>query len=396
LKKKVLDKGVQILYTINANVRTNVRKEKAPNPIRLSPMSRRVTLKEVALRSGVSYQTVSKVINGQVRVAAETEDRIWQAVRELNYRPNYTARSLRAQRSFTIGYSWRPSPPDQANPILDTFLQSMFHAAEQRGYYLLCFPYHAETQRQIESYRELMETRRVDGFVLSGVEYNDPRVLFLLDQKFPFVAFGRSNPELRFPSIDVDGGFGLRLATEHLLNQGHRRIAALAWPVESRVGNNRMEGYFAAMRSAGIEPLPEWIQRGEGRYAFGYEATRKLLELPEEIRPTGIVCLNDYMAVGAIKAVQDAGYRVGSQVAVTGFDDTPIAQYLTPPLTSVRQPVWEIGERLIAMLLNLLEAKSAGQEFETVLMQPQLVIRSSSRLVEQEHSISEEVIRDNR
>ncbi|HAD06635.1 MAG TPA: LacI family transcriptional regulator, partial [Anaerolineaceae bacterium] len=240
------------------------------------------------------------------------------------------------------------------------------------------------------------ETRRVDGFVLSGVEYNDPRVLFLLDQKFPFVAFGRSNPELRFPSIDVDGGFGLRLATEHLLNQGHRRIAALAWPVESRVGNNRMEGYFAAMRSAGIEPLPEWIQRGEGRYAFGYEATRKLLELPEEIRPTGIVCLNDYMAVGAIKAVQDAGYRVGSQVAVTGFDDTPIAQYLTPPLTSVRQPVWEIGERLIAMLLNLLEAKSAGQEFETVLMQPQLVIRSSSRLVEQEHSISEEVIRDNR
>ncbi|GIV65666.1 MAG: LacI family DNA-binding transcriptional regulator [Chloroflexota bacterium] len=357
-------------------------------------MPRRVTLKEVALRSGVSYQTVSKVINGQVQVAPDTAARIWQAVQELNYRPNYTARSLRAQRSFTIGYSWRPSPPDQANPILDTFLQSMFHAAEQRGYYLLCFPYHSETQRQIESYRELMDTRRVDGFVLSGVEYNDPRVLFLLEQKFPFVAFGRSNPELRFPSIDVDGGYGLRLATEHLLSQGHRKIAALAWPEESRVGNNRMEGYFSAMRAAGIEPLAEWIQRGEGRYAFGYDATRKLLALPEEIRPTAMVCLNDYMAVGAVKAIQDAGFRVGSQIGVTGFDDTPIAQYLTPPLTSVRQPVWEIGERLIALLLNLLEAKDVVQEWETILMQPQLVIRASSRKVDQHDWISEEVMRD--
>uniref|UniRef100_A0A7C4KXF1 LacI family transcriptional regulator n=1 Tax=Bellilinea caldifistulae TaxID=360411 RepID=A0A7C4KXF1_9CHLR len=355
-------------------------------------MSRRVTLKEVALRSGVSYQTVSKVINGQVQVAPDTEARIWQAVRELNYRPNYTARSLRAQRSFTIGYSWRPSPPDQANPILDTFLQSMFHAAEERGYYLLCFPYHSETQRQIESYRELMDTRRVDAFVLSGVEYNDPRVLFLLEQKFPFVAFGRSNPELRFPSIDVDGGYGMRLATEHLLAQGHRRIAALAWPEESRVGNNRMEGYFSAMRAAGIEPLPEWVQRGEGRFAFGYEAARNLLALPEAIRPTAMVALNDYMAVGAIKAIQDAGFRVGGQIAVTGFDDTPIAQYLTPPLTSVRQPVWEIGERLIALLLNLLEAKDTVEQFETILMQPQLVIRASSRSVEPEHSMSEEVM----
>lgn len=345
-------------------------------------MPRRVTLKEVATRSGVSYQTVSKVINGQVRVAAETEERIWQAVRELNYRPNYTARSLRAQRSFTIGYSWRPSPPEQANPILDTFLQSMFHAAEQRGYYLLCFPYHSDTQRQIESYRELMDTRRVDGFVLSGVEYNDPRVLFLLEQKFPFVAFGRSNPELRFPSIDVDGGHGLRLATEHLLAQGHRRIAALAWPEDSRVGNNRMEGYFTALHAAGITPPAEWIQRGEGRFAFGYQAAARLLQLPESIRPTAMVCLNDYMAVGAVKAVQDAGLMVGRQIAVTGFDDTPIAQYLTPPLTSVRQPVWEIGERLIALLLNILEAKNLATDYETILVQPELVIRASSQTLE--------------
>ncbi len=342
-------------------------------------MSRRVTLKEVALRSGVSYQTVSKVINGQVQVTSETEARIWQAVRDLNYRPNYTARSLRSQRSFTIGYSWRPSPPDQANPILDAFLQSMFHAAELSGYYLLCFPYHNDSQRQIESYRELMETRRVDGFVLSGVEYNDPRVLLLLEQHFPFVAFGRSNPELRFPSIDVDGGYGLRLATEHLLAQGHRRIAALAWPEESRVGNNRMEGYFTAMRAAGIEPLPEWIRRGEGRYVFGYQATRELLSLPQDRRPTALVGLNDYMAIGAIKAAQDAGLTVGSQFAVTGFDDTPIAPYLTPPLTSIRQPVWEIGERLIQMLLEIVDGM-ASIEVEPVLVQPSLVIRASSQM----------------
>ena len=132
-------------------------------------MLKRVTLKQVAARASVSYQTVSKVINQKAHVSDETKERIWEAVREMGYTPSYTARSLRSQRSKTIGYSWEPSPPDQTNPILDEFLQSMFRTAETCGYYLLCFPYHAEISKQIDIYRELIDTGRVDAFVLSIV-----------------------------------------------------------------------------------------------------------------------------------------------------------------------------------------------------------------------------------
>src|SRR5262245_46460145 len=130
---------------------------------------RHATLKHVASSAGVSYQTVSKVLNRQIQVSKETEDRIHEAARSLGYRPSFVARSLRTQRTFTIGYSWPPSPPDQENIILDQFLQSMFFAAEERGYYLLCFPYHSKLDKHLATYNELIETRRVEGFVLSNI-----------------------------------------------------------------------------------------------------------------------------------------------------------------------------------------------------------------------------------
>lgn len=337
----------------------------------------RVTLKEVATSAGVSYQTVSKVINHQVQVSKETEERIWQAVQELGYRPNYTARSLRSKRSFTIGYSWPSTPPGHGNPILEQFLQSMFVAAEERGYYLLCFPYHPDPARLLATYSELIDTGRVDGFVLSSVEYNDPRILLLQESNFPFVAFGRSNPELDFPWLDVDGAAGIAMAVTHLLQLGHQRIGALAWPETSRVGNNRMEGYFSALQSAGVIPDPAWIRRGEGRYAFGYSAALELLSLPKGRRPTALITLNDLMAIGAMQAVHDKGLKVGSQFAIAGFDDAPMVQYLNPPLTSVRQPIWEVGQRIIPMLLEYIE-RGQPPEPPCLLIDPQLIVRGST------------------
>lgn len=338
---------------------------------------RHVTLKQVASSAGVSYQTVSKVLNRQIQVSKDTEDRIWEAARTLGYRPSFTARSLRTQRTFTIGYSWPPSSPDQENIILDQFLQSMFLAAEERGYYLLCFPYHSNFEKHLSTYDELIETRRVDGFVLSNIEYKDPRVNLLLERNFPFVAFGRSNPELVFPWIDVDGGQGIREAMLHLLARGHTRIGALAWPLDSRVGNNRMEGYFSAMQDAGITPDDAWIKRGEGVFEFGYRATHELLDLPDGQRPTALIALNDMMALGASQAAKDRGMLVGSNFAVTGFDDAPMVQYTFPPLTTVRQPIAEIGQKIISMLMEYINAGKIPEN-PTVLVAPQLVIRGST------------------
>ena len=338
---------------------------------------RHVTLKQVATSAGVSYQTVSKVLNRQIQVTKETEERIWEAARTLGYRPSFVARSLRAQRAFTIGYSWPPAPPDQENIILDQFLQSMFLAAEERGYYLLCFPYLSDVKKHLATYDELIETRRVDGFVLSNIEYDDPRVQLLLERYFPFVAFGRSNPDLVFPWIDVNGGLGIHQSMLHLMEQGHRKIAALAWPQDSRVGNNRMEGYFSALQDAGIKPDPDWIKRGEGVFEFGYNATLELLKLPEDCRPTALIALSDMMALGASQAIKDRGLRVGPDFAVSGFDDAPMVQYTFPPLTTLRQPITEIGQRIIAMLMEYINAGSIPDN-PNLLIPPQLIVRSST------------------
>lgn len=340
-------------------------------------MRKRVTLKEVAARASVSYQTVSKVITQKVHVSEATEQRIWDAVRELNYTPSYTARSLRSQRSMTIGYSWEPSPPDQTNPILDEFLQSMFRTAEKYGYYLLCFPYHTEIHRQLATYRELINTGRVDGFVLSIINYDDPCVNYLLERKFPFVGFGHLEEPYHFPNIDVDGGMGLRMAVDHLLGLGHRKIAALAWPLDSRVGNNRMDGYFAAMHEASIPVHGGWVERGEGSYDVGYNATLKFLALAEKERPTAIVAMNDLMAIGAMAAIRQTGLRPGRDVAVIGFDDSPTVRYLNPPLTSLHQPISTIGKNLMERLIAFLETGTYPDPM-CELVAPQLVVRDST------------------
>jgi len=353
---------------IDANVRINHLTGKPS-------MTRRSTLKQVAVRAGVSYQTISKVLNHKVKVSKETEQRIIEAVDALGYRPNLNARSLRSQRSNLIGYSWVPAPPDQANTILDLFLQSMSQAAESAGYHLLTFSYRSG-QEWIDLHRNLIDTNRVDGFILSSIEYDDPRILFLQEHGFPFVAFGRSNPGWDFPYVDVDGGAGIEMVVDHLVELGHKKFAALAWPESSRVGQNRMEGLHRGLRKAGISPEECSIAIGDGVYEFGFEATRRLLDGPPENRPTAIVAFNDAMAMGSMKAIQVAGLQVGSDIAVSGYDDLPMIQYLRPSLTSVRQPVWEIGKIAISILLDILNEGECKQDH--ILLPPKLIVRKST------------------
>lgn len=332
----------------------------------------RVTLKEVAARAGVSYQTVSKVLNNTAQVSKSTEERIHAAVRELGYRPNQIARSLRSLRSKKIGYSWQPTPQGEVNTILDQFLQSMAAAVLNAGYHILTFPYQAG-DAWVAGYRELIDTNQVDGFVVSSVEYDDPRLVLLQERGFPFVAFGRSNPDWSFAWVDIDGGDGLEQVIEHLYDLGHTQIAVLAWPADSRVGNNRLEGMFTALERHGLD-LPEaWLLRGEGSFEFGYQAVRDLLQ-NNTPRPGAIVAFNDLMAIGAMRAVQELGLVVGRDVAITGFDDVPLSQYLHPSLTTVRQPIWQVGSLVIETLFKVLD----GAPPQTHLIRPELVIREST------------------
>lgn len=335
----------------------------------------RVTLKDVAARAGVSYQTVSKVINGKGTVSPETETLIWQVIDELGYRINVTARSLRKRASGLIGYTWVPVPPDRVNPILDQFLTSTVHAAEAHGYHLMLFPSPPAIDH-VEVYHQLMRSGRVDGFIVASTNYADPRIRLLMDEDFPFVAFGQSNPEWDFPYVDVDGRAGVRMAAEHLIVQEHRRIALLAWPANSRVGSDRMAGYYEAMETAGLAVDPDWVCQVESGVTNGYAAVMEWLSLPQDRRPTAVVALDDTLAIGAMQAAMATGLVVGRDFGITGFDDTPGMQYLSPALTSVRQPIWDVAQTLVPMLIERINDRRP--EPHRVVLPPRLIVRASS------------------
>jgi DNA-binding LacI/PurR family transcriptional regulator len=339
-------------------------------------MTRSATLKDIARRAGVSYQTVSKVLRGQMRVTPEVHERIYAAVNELGYHPNAAARNLRTQSSHLLGYSWQPDQHYYFNPVLEEFQQSIVEAAEELGYHILLFPQRAGCDL-LQIYRELVFTGRVDGFILSGLEYHDARVPALLQLNVPLVAFGRTESTTPFPYVDVDGQTGVYQAVCHLIEQGHRQIAILAWPETSRVGTERLSGYLQAMEESGLAIDPAWIIRGEGEYNYGYTATPRLLDLPGNRRPTAIVTMMDLIAVGVLHAVQIRGLRVGQDIAVTGFDDVPVIQYFKPSLTTLRQPTWEVGRCAVKLLVDLLQGKTV--EKQQILLAPELIIRESTQ-----------------
>ncbi len=340
-------------------------------------MAENVTLKDVAKRAGVSYQTVSKVIRNQMQVSHEVRARIQAAIEELDYHPNAAAQNLRTQSSQLIGYSWKSEDQNHSSPVLEQFQHSIVEAAEDFGYHILLFP--QRTDRDLHTtYEELVHTRRVDGFILSSIEFNDPRLPILSRLKVPVVSFGRPTEDDRFPPyVDVDGRVGIAMAVSHLVEQGHRRIAFLGWPESSRVGSDRLAGYWDAMAEAELPIDPKWVVRGKGEIDYGYEATMRLLELPEKRRPTAIVTVLDSISIGVIQALEACGLRTGRDVAVTGFDDMPVAHHLKPSLTTLRQPVWDVGRAVINLLIALLREEQPGAQH--ILLPPDLVVRESSQ-----------------
>lgn len=334
-----------------------------------------VTIREVAKEAGVSIATVSYVLNNSRRVGEENRRRVLDAAKRLDYRPNVTARNLQARETRLFGYCWTPAPFDQFNPILDSFLQAIGSAADRHGYRILTFPAQ-DLDHELAIYEEMILVGQVDGFVLSNTNRDDPRVQYLLEAGFPFVAFGRANEAWEFPWVDVDGQAGVQAATAHLIERGHRRIACLAWPGRSLTGQARLAGYRAAMAEGGLPVAEPWIARGENSHAEAYMLMSRLLALPADSRPSAVVAMSDMMALGAINALQDAGLVAGRDVAVAGFDDVPVAPFLRPPLTSVRQPIAEVGEQLVTMLVDVCRGRPIAEAH--VLFCPQLIIRASS------------------
>ncbi len=330
------------------------------------------TLQDIARALGLSVTTVSRALAGYSDVAPATRERVRQMAREMGYRPHAWARRLRQRRTDTLGFIIPTHGPRFSDPFFSEFLAGIGNEAAQHDYDLLVST-HGPGQREIDAYERMVAERRVDGFLLVRTRVDDPRVRFLLAHQVPFVTFGRTQAENAHPWVDVDGEAGLYALTQLCLQHGHRRIAYIGAPPDLMHARHRLAGYRRALADAGVPQNPAWVQVGDLTEESGYRAAQVLLRLRP--RPTALLAANDLMALGALAAVHEAGLQVGKDVAVAGFDDVPLAAHTQPPLTTVHQPIYDIGRRIVAMLIALLRGQPLPQQ--QVLLQPRLVVRAS-------------------
>lgn len=331
-----------------------------------------VTLKDIARKVGYSITTVSRALAGYDDVAESTRQLIHKTAAEMGYHPDATARRLRSRRTDTIGFVIPTHGPRFSDPFFSEFLAGIGNKAAEHEYDLLvstCAP----GIEELEVYGRMVLGRRVDGLLVVRTRHRDQRIAYLIEQDFPFVTFGRSDLEADFPYLDVDGEAGTCQLTQYLVDLGHRRIAYVTAPSDLMFTSHRLKGYRQVLVINGIPFDETLVTAGDLTDASGYQIGRAFLTRDEP--PTAIVACNDLMALGVISAAQGLGLDVGQDVAVAGFDDVPLAEHAHPPLTSVRQPIYEIGQRICEMLIHLL--RDGTLEERHVILQPQLVVRES-------------------
>jgi LacI family transcriptional regulator len=333
-------------------------------------MARRyVSIKEVAATAGVSFQTAGKVLNGgSVRVAPETAARIIAAAEELGYRPNTIARSLVRRTTGTIGLI----ASDGTDVAIAQFAVAVERAARRFGYAVLVGHLSAEGDDGADVVRTLIE-RRVDGVIAAAPQVEeDGEVADLLRAYVPAVSLHHV-PGGQVPVVGSNQGETGRLATEHLISHGHRRIGTVTGPFRRRVVRSRLRGHQTALRDAGIEPGDGLVAEADWTPGGAAAATRLLLA--REPDTSAIFVHNDAMAIGVLSAVARTGRRAPADVAVVSCDDMPFAEYLTPSLSTVRVPLTATGERAV----ELLRQRIAGTALATepVLLPVELVLRDS-------------------
>lgn len=333
-----------------------------------------VTLKDLAARLNLSITTVSRALAGYDDVAEATRQRVLQAAEEMGYVPDVTARRLKKGRTDTIGFVIPTSGPRFSDPFFSELLAGIGNKAAQHNYDLLVSTQSPDTPEEQAAYRRMVESRLVDGLLVVRTRVRDHRIEYLAKVGFPFVAFGRSDLDVDFPYVDENGAHGLAQATQHLVDLGHRQLAFIAASPSLMFCVSRRAGLEATLQRNGLTLLPEYVITGDLTQQGGFWAMNQLLDLSNP--PTAVIACNDLMALGAISAAQKRGLVVGRDAAITGFDDIPWAEHSHPPLTTLHQPIYDIGRQICDMLVRLIQGEELAERH--VLLKPELIIRESS------------------
>lgn len=347
-----------------------------------------VTIKELAQRLQLSVATVSKALNNYSDVSEVTRNRVLKMASEIGYNPNFVGRSLQRIRTNTLGIiipqtdtqSGDHEPEISHDPYFLDLISGITDQAGRIGFDLMFI--RCPRKKEMQTYQQVVRNRRVDGLIVVRTEVKDERIEYLLRENFPFVAYGHAtdNVALDFPFVDVDNKRAVYEGVSHLIHLGHRRIGFIGAPLRFTFGYDRLEGYKQAIAElkmeSGSSPEPDsdLVIIGNLSQAAGAEAMQQLLSLPQP--PTAVFVCNNAMAIGAIHAIEQAGLKVGSQIAMVGFDDNQWAEVISPKLTAVRQPIYNIGLIISRMLIAIISGNPPAET--KVMLPPSLVVRESS------------------
>lgn len=334
-----------------------------------------VTIYDVAREAGVSMATVSRVVNNNPNVKPQTRKKVFEAIERLGYRPNAVARGLASKKTTTVGVVI----PDISNSIFAEVARGIEDIANMYHYNIILCNADKKKEKEIRVINTLLE-KQVDGLVFMGGAVTDEHIQAFRTSTVPIVLCATTDESLQFPSVDIDHEGAAMDAVQELIRAGHQRIALIGGSLQDpSIGYARYAGYKKALEQAGIPFREEYVRIGNYRYESGMETMEYFLELKE--RPTAVFAVTDEMAIGAIHRIQDFGLRVPQDISVISVDNTHMAAMVRPQLTSVAQPMYDIGAVSMRLLTKLM--KNETVDTSRVILPHRLIARQSVSEAEQ-------------
>ena len=338
---------------------------------RKTSRARSATVKDIAQLAEVSTATVSRAFKQPDLVSKDTRQRIEKAAKRLRYHGNALASNLRRQRSDTIVVV----VPFISNPFFSTVVQGIENVAHQQGYKVLLGE-SQENQARLDSYCAMLSRKEADGLILLGsLLPTDVRSAIKdgTDASIPLVMACEYFDGLNSPNVVIDNVQAAMTATDHLIELGHHRIATVTGPMKNPLSKDRLQGFLRSMKKSQIAVPPEYIAKGDFSVDCGYKAMKRLLELKRP--PTALFCANDEMAIGAIHAIRENGLTIPGDLSVIGFDNIRFSEHCYPPLTTISQPQFEIGETAMKLMLDVFAKRRAATK---VVLPHSLLLRNST------------------
>jgi LacI family transcriptional regulator len=331
---------------------------------------KKITIKDIAQKADVSVATVSYVLNNNRYVSPELKSRVNEAIAELGYMPNAVARNLRQSRTRTLGLII----PDNSNPFYAEIAKGVEDAGFEAGYSVSLCNSNGMLEREL-AYVEMLQANQVDGIIFISTTTEIQHIQPLVNRGMPVVMFYRDAGDLNVDTFKIDNHLAGYLATRHLVELGHQRIACIRPISDTNPSGQRVGGYKAALEENGLTWNPALMPRGDNLIVGGANATLELLSSGEPF--TAIYASNDAMAIGAIRVLRTQGFRVPEDISIVGTDDILLASYYEPALTTVAQLKQEAGSIAVQSLLERIDGRYEGGARET-MMDIRLVIRQSA------------------